>query len=845
MLKATFKSLLARKARLLMSAMAIVLGTAFVAGSLIFTDTLARTFDGILDGTVGDVVVESEETNPYGGLGAGSITAPQVAKFAALPGAARADGNVDVEGVFVVGKDGKVIGGQGAPGLAFNADDAPSQLGEPPMKIASGAPPEREGEVVIDSATAERAGYSLGDEVPFVTTGQTPNITAELVGTMTFGEGGMAGASISVFDTGTMQKYFMGGKDEFSSVWITTKDGVSQQELANQAKPLVPEGFTSSTGQAKAEKDANAIQQALGFITTFLLVFAGIALFVGSFLIVNTFSILVAQRGRELALLRAIGASRRQIVRSVLIEAFLVGVIGATLGLALGAVLALGIKVLFATLGLDLSGSGLVYAPRTVIAAYLVGIVVTMLAAWIPAHRAGSVPPVAAMRESGEISVGPHPVRRALEVAVLIVGLVAFLIGLFVAETRELWWIGGGIFGLVLGTAFLAPFVGRPVIAGLGLVYRRLFGTVGRMAEQNATRNPGRTAATASALMIGMTLVALMGVVSASTKASVDRQIEETFRADYILSNAIAQPFSSAISKQAEEVEGVREVSPIRYVNARVDGAQLFTTAIEPDSFADVERIDTTSGSADIDGDSLLLSTKHEGGREVGGTVEVRMGKTTRDLRIAGFYDEIPALGGTPDVVMSVETVTDMGGQSADNSAFIFLDEGVDKAAVEKRVEAVIADQPLVTLKDQASYASEQRASIDQVLYLIYALLGLAIVIAVLGIVNTLGLSVMERTREIGLLRAVGLSRLQLRRMVRLESMTIALLGALLGIVLGVVAGVAIQRSLVDDGITELAIPWLSLLIFVVLAGIVGVLAALVPAWRASRMNVLEAIATE
>lgn len=843
MLRASLKSLLARKARLLMSAMAIILGTAFVAGTLIFTDTLGRTFDGIFEGTVGDVVIQPEQVDQYGGSTGAALSAAEVEKFADLPGAARADGNVEAMGVFVVGESGNVVGGQGAPAMAFNYHDAPNQLGEEPIQILDGREPTKEGEVAVDEATLERGGHEVGDEITLVTAGDQPEITAEVVGSVTFGEGGMAGASITVFDTETMQKYFMKGKDEYSTVWVTAKDGVDSTELLEQAKPLVPDSYDGMTGAELAQENEDSSEQALGFITTFLLVFAGIALFVGSFLIINTFSILVAQRGRELALLRAIGASRAQVVRSVLLEAFIVGVLGATLGLALGVLLAKGITALFATFGLDISSTGLVFAPRTVIAVYLVGIIITMLAAWLPAHRAGSIPPVAAMRDTVE-TTRDHPVRRALEVGVLVAGLLAFLFGLFIADAREIWWIGGGIVGLVLGTAFLAPFVGRPVIAGLGAIYRALFGSIGRMAEQNTVRSPGRTAATASALMIGMTLVALMGVVASSATASIDKQIKESFRADYVLSNAIGQPYSSAITAKAAKVDGVRTVSPIRYVSALVDGGQLSTVAIDPGTFADIEELEAAEGTTDIDQDSVMLSTTHEGGREVGDTVEVKIGEGSKELQVAGFYEETTTLG-TPDVLMSIETVTDMGGQGADNMAFVFLEDGADEEAVSTDIEELISAQPLVTLKDQQDFADEQRSSIDQLLYIIYALLGLAIVIAVLGIVNTLGLSVMERTREIGLLRAVGLSRAQLRRMVRLESIAIALLGALLGIALGVLSGVAIQRSLVDDGITELAIPWVQLLVFVALAGVVGILAAVVPAWRASRMDVLEAIAAE
>lgn len=843
MLKASLKSLLARKARLLMSALAIILGSAFVAGSLIFTDTLERTFDGIFEGTVGDVVIQPEQVDEFGGSTGASLTAKQVAAFADLPGAARADGNVEALGVFVVGENGNVVGGQGAPAMAFNHSDAPNQLGVPPISISSGRAPVGPHEVMIDEATLERAGHEVGDEVTLVTSGEYPQITATVVGSMTFGEGGMAGASISVFDTSTMQKYFMGGQDEYSTVWVTAEEGVDPADLVEEAKGVTPDSYEAITGDDLSDRNETAMQQALGFITTFLLVFAGVALFVGSFLIVNTFSILVAQRGRELALLRAIGASRRQVMRSVMVEAFVVGVIGATLGLAVGAVLALGIQALFATLGLDLSGTGLVFRPRTVVATYVVGILVTMLAAWLPARRAGSVSPVAAMRETVETG-RTHPIRQALEVLVLVGGLLAFLYGLFVADTRELWWIGGGIAGLVLGTAFLAPFVGRPVIAGLGMVYRRIFGSIGQMAERNTVRNPGRTAATASALMIGMTLVALMGVIASSANASIDKQIEESFRADYVLSNAIGQPYSSQITKAAAEVDGVEAVSPIRYVQATVDGGQLFSVAIDPQTFADVERIEAEAGTAQIDADSVMLSMNHRTGREVGDTVEATIGGTTRELTVAGFFEDLGTFG-TPDVLFSIDTVDAMGGQGADNMAFIFVEEGADREVVSDDIHKLIAGQPLVTLKDQDAFKDEQRGFINQLLYLIYALLGLAIVIAVLGIVNTLGLSVLERTREIGLLRAVGLSRTQLQGMVWLESIAIALLGALLGIVLGVVSGVAIQRALADDGISELAIPWRQLALFVALAGVVGVLAAVVPAWRASRMDVLEAIAAE
>lgn len=847
MLRSTFTSLLARKVRLLMSALAIVLGVGFVAGSLIFTDTLGRTFDGIMEGTVGDVVVQPENLMMSGPAGTATLTTEDLDRFAALDGVERADGNVDAMGVFVVGKNGNVVGGQGAPALAFNHTDAPNQLGEQVLSYDEGRAPSGDGEVAIDGMTAERAGLAIGDEVRLVTAGQYPEITARLVGTVRFGEGGMAGASISIFDTPTAQKYFLGGKDGFTSAWLTTEDGASQDEVAAAAAKIAPEGLVAETGKKVADESADQIEQAMGFITTFLLVFAGIALFVGSFLIINTFSILVAQRGRELAMLRAIGATRGQITRSVLLEALVVGLIGSVLGLVVGVVLAFAIRALFAVIGLDMSGTGLVFTPRTVIASFAVGTLVTLLAAYIPARRAGRVAPVEAMRESAAESTTAHPVRLALEVAVLVLGAVAFGYGLFVAEDNELWWVAGGTVGLLLGCAFLSPLVGRPLIRALGWLYTKAFGSVGRMAEQNAIRNPGRTAATASALMIGMTLVALMGVVSQSTKASVDRQIEETFQADYMISNAIGQPFSHELSKRAEQVDGVDKVSPVRFAPVQVIGANFGAQAIDPESFHEIEDIEIVDGTDVLGPDEMLVreglkDSKAFGETEVGDSVELTVGATTKPFVVTGYFKDS---GGGNDVYLSLDGLTALGAPEADNWAFVFVEEGADKAAVSDGLDELIKDQPLVSLKDQEGYAAEQRKSINQLLYIIYGLLAMAIIIAILGIINTLGLSVMERTREIGLLRAVGLGRGQLRRMVRLEAIAIALLGAVLGISLGVVSGVAIQRSLVDDGITDLAIPWGQLVVFLVLAGVIGVLAAVWPAWRASRMKVLDAISSE
>jgi putative ABC transport system permease protein len=845
-LRASWKSLLGRKLRLFMSAFAIILGVSFVSGSFIFTDTLSRAFDGIVN-TVGEVVVRPDSASSDFDSGPTSKTVPGslVQTLAGLPDVARADGNVTDPTTFVVSKKGKLIGGGGPPGLGLSWNDAPTTAGEPPATISTGRWPTRSGEVVLDSGTARRADYAVGDTVTLVTSGAKPKVTATLVGLAEF-KGGTVGATLAFFDTKTAQDLYYGGKDEFSDVWVTAKNGTSPEDLAASVQASLPKGFEAVTGASVAKEQATGINKALSFINIFLLVFAGIALFVGSFLIINTFSILVAQRSRELAMLRALGAGRRQVTRSVLFEAFLVGLVGSTIGLGAGFLLALGIQALFARFGLDLSGSPLVFQPSTALIAYAVGMVVTMLAAYLPARRAGKMPPVAAMRD--DIALPESTLHRRIWIGsvLFVIGLWNTFLGAFTPIDHSSYWVGSGVFALVMAAILTSPVVGRPVIHLLGLVYRRLFGAVGLMAEQNATRNPRRTAATASALMIGLTLVAMMSVFGASAKASVDKSINENFAADYVVSNAIGQPFSMTVTRDVAAVPGVEAVSPMRYLGVSVNDDRGFAAAVDPVALGKAVPVDFTSGSlAALKPGTLLLSENRaaEQGLSVGSTVDTDISGTKGTATVAGIFTSTAALPNS--IIVTLADADAAGVPEQDSAAFVVRSPGADPQAVEAGIEKVIADLPSVTLKDQDEFAAEQRAPIDQLLYIIYALLGLAVVIAVLGIINTLALSVIERTREIGLLRAVGLSRRQLRTMLRLESVAIALLGAVLGVALGLAAGWALQRSLADDGIDVLSIPGSQLAIFVALAGVVGVLAALWPGRRAARLDVLRAITTE
>jgi putative ABC transport system permease protein len=848
MLRASWKSLLARKLRLLMSTFAIVLGVAFVAGSLVFTDTLSRAFTNITAGSVGDVVVR-----PVGAVNANNtrtakvLPADLLTDLASVEGARRVDGNVSSVGVFVVGKDHKVVGGaQGAPGIAVNFQDTPAGHGLDGLSISEGRAPTRAGEITLDPQTADRAGYKVGDLVPLVTSGAQPSIKATLVGIGKFGGGSLAGASLTTFDTRTAQQLFEGGKDVYSDIWVTAKEGVSQVDLRNQIRAALPAGVEAVTGDKAADEAASDINQFLSFISVFLLIFAGVSLVVGSFLIINTFSILVAQRSGELALFRALGATRRQVSRSVLFEALVMGFIGSTVGLVLGFALAVGIKALFASIGLDLSGSPLIFQPRTAVAAYLVGMVVTTFAAYLPGRRASRIAPVEALRDDVALPESSIRRRTIIGTAMTAVGAVAMGVGLFTHIDQAIAYIGGGILFVVLGVALASPLLGRPVIVVVGSVYRRIFGSVGRLAEQNAMRNPRRTAATASALMIGLTLVSMMAVFGQSAKASVDKSIGESFAADYVVSNVVGVPFSPTIVNEVEKVPGVDAVARFRYAAGKVDGNSSDIGGIEPSSFVKAMKVTMDSGRvSDLSGQTVLVERNRAKalGVTVGDKVKMSIAGQEASYPVVGIFEGIASIWS--EYLTTLDAISAAGVLPADSLAYVVRTPGADPAKVSAGIDSVIADLPTITLKDQAAFAAEQRAPIDQMLMLIYALLGLAVVIAVLGIINTLALSVIERTREVGLLRAIGLSRRQLRTMVRLESTVISLLGAVLGVGLGVIFGIALQRSQADSGIAVLSVPGLQLAIFVVLAALVGVLAAVWPARRAARLDVLRAVTTE
>ncbi|GAA4379011.1 ABC transporter permease [Nocardioides caricicola] len=846
MLKLTLRNLLARKVRLVMSGLAIVLGVAFLSGVLVFSNGLSSTFDSIIYSSTPDGVVRAEQTGSFeaGPTQTTQTLSPEVvAELGDLPEVARADGDVVGIGMSLLASDGTLVGGTGAPTLAFNHTDGPNMAGDPPMLLSSGRWPTAPDEIVLDDAAADNGDYELGDEVKLLAPFGESERTATLVGTAEFNGGGTAGATLLVFSTEGAQDLFLDGEDAYHQVSLTAADGVTQEELAAAAAAAAPEGFEAVTGDQVAEESQDAVGQFLDVISTFLLVFAIIAVIVGGFIIVNTFTILVAQRSRELALLRALGASRRQVTRSVLFEALVMSAVAATVGIGLGWLLARGLAALFRAVGLDIAGDALTLDAGSVVISYVVGIGVTLVAAFLPARRAGKVAPVAAMRADAA-PVRDSLRRRTIVGAVLIaVGVVLAVVGITGAPGPDSLWVGVAAGIWILTAAAISSVLGRPVLVLCRGLFGRLFGTTGRLAGENALRDPRRTGATASALMIGLALVSTIGVLATSLNASVDDVVDEEFTSDFLVQSTNFLPFSTTVGDDLEAVDGVAVVSRQQWTGAQVDDSTVFVSGNDA-AFDDIYDLDVVDGRQELQGSEALVTTgfADDHDLEVGSplTLTFLAGKAL-DLEVAGIIEGSETTG---DVTVPLDLLADAGVPRQDTSLSIMLEPGADAVAVGAALDEAAEATPIVAVYDKQEFAESIRDQINQLLYMIYGLLALAIVIAVIGIVNTLGLSVIERTREIGLLRAIGMSRARLRRMITLESVAIAVLGAVLGMVIGVVIGVLLREALKED-LTSLGLPLGQLLVFLVIAVVVGVLAAILPAVRASRLNVLEAIATE
>ncbi|MFE6363059.1 ABC transporter permease [Streptomyces sp. NPDC057806] len=855
MLKATLRSFLAHKGRLLLSALAVVLSVAFVAGSLIFSDTVGRTFDRLFASTAADVTVSPKE-NLDEAIPSGftpTLPASLVDRAARAEGAATVRLEVDVEGITVADEDNESVGPTtGAPTIGTNW--SPSDRS--PVELTSGHAPEGPGQVLIDADTADSRKVGIGDTLTVIAA--PGSFKVEVVGIATFTTTN-PGAALVFFDTPTAQTRLLGDADAATSISVEAAEGVSDPQLKERVAAALGAGrYDIRTADEQAESDVEQLGGFLDVIKYVMLGFAGVAVLVGVFLIVNTFSMLIAQRTRELGLLRALGADRRQVRRSVLAEAFLLGLVGATLGLATGIGLAVGLIELMGLLGMNIRSADMVIGWATPVSAYVVGLGVTFVAAYLPARRAATVSPMAALADAEVAGVG-RPLRMRAVVGTVVGALgVAALVGCAAASTTSssASLLGLGVLLTLIATVIAGPLLVRPVIRVLGGAFPALFGPVGRMSQRNALRNPRRTGATAAALMVGLALVGGMSVASASMTESFDEQIDKTLGADFVVQNANFVPFPREVTEKVRDTEGVGLVvrSQLAPVAVRLpDGDRVETTAAgyEPqlDEVANITYAEGDTAAALAEGRMAMdRDFARDHGVRVGSTVPVQFqGGRTAELTVAALTDQDSADGfGTQGgMYFGLGTLERYAPGGQESAVYVNAASGTGADDLRANLERTLDAYPQVQVRDLADYKELVRDQIAVLLYLVYALLGLAIVIAVLGVVNTLALSVVERTREIGLLRAIGLSRVQLRRMIRLESVVIAVFGAVLGLALGLVWGVCTQQVLALQGMTALAIPWGTIVAVVIGSAVVGIVAALLPALRASRMNVLTAIAHE
>ncbi|TRO58578.1 FtsX family ABC transporter permease [Streptomyces sp. IB201691-2A2] len=855
MLKATLRSFLAHKGRLLLSALAVVLSVAFVAGSLIFSDTVTRTFDRLFASTSADVTVTpKEDLNsqiPSGAIA--TVPTSLVDRIGKVDGVTLARPDVSVENITVVDSDNKSVGPTtGAPTIA--ADWYVTERS--PVELTSGHAPRGADEALLDADTADKKNVGIGDTLTVIA--QPGSFKVEIVGIATF-KTTNPGAALVFLDPAVAPAELLGRTGVATSIQVDAAEGVSDAQLKQRIAAEIGSGtYELETADEQAETAASQLGGFLDVIKYVMLGFAGIAVLVGVFLIVNTFSMLIAQRTRELGLLRALGADRRQVRRSVLLEATLLGLVGSTLGLAAGIGLAIGLIELMGLFGMNLKTAEMVIGWPTPVAAYVVGVGVTFVAAYLPARRAAGVSPMAALADAEIAGVGrPLRVRAVVGLIVGALGAAALVGCVTATETGSAAsLLGLGVVLTLIATVIAGPLLVRPVIRVLGGFFPAVFGSIGRMSQRNALRNPRRTGATAAALMVGLALVGGMSVASASMSKSFDDQIDKTLGADFVVQNANFLPFPQEITEKVEDTEGAGLVVRQRFTPLAVrlpDGKRVETTAAGYESQLDeVARItyaegDTAAALADGSiGMDAGFAKDHD--VRLGSTIPVEFpGGRKTELKVGALTDQDAAEGfGTQGgLFVGFGTIEKYVPGGQDSALYVNAASGTSADTLRSNLDKTLDPYPQVQVRDLADYKKLIHDQIAVLLYLVYALLGLAIVIAVLGVVNTLALSVVERTREIGLLRAIGLARRQLRRMIRLESVVIAVFGAVLGLALGLVWGVCVQQVLALQGMKALAIPWTTLVAVVVGSAVVGIVAALLPALRASRMNVLAAIAHE
>ncbi|MFF4824311.1 ABC transporter permease [Streptomyces sp. NPDC001312] len=856
-LKTSLRNFFAHKGRMALSAVAVLLSVAFVCGTLVFTDTMNTTFDKLFQATASDVTVSAKTSSDTGETTSRTGKPPVMAasvlgEVRRAQGVGAAEGTVFSTSVTVVDADkDKLSPSSGAPTIVGNWNDNDSRT----MKITSGAAPKGPDQVMVDADTADKHHLKLGDEIGLITAVGTHRAHVSGIAAFTVTN---PGAAIFYLDTRTAQQTLVGRTDVYTNVNVTAAKGVTDAQLKKNVASALGAGYKVQTAKEVADANQKDIESFLNVMKYGMLGFAGIAFLVGIFLIINTFSMLVAQRTREIGLMRAIGSSRRQVNRSVLVEALLLGVVGSVLGVGAGVGIAVGLMKLMSQMGMHLSTDDLTVAWTTPVIGLVLGVVVTVLAAYLPARRAGKVSPMAALREAGTPADGRAGTVRAVVGLVLTGAGAASLYAAANADkaTQGSAWLGLGVVLTLIGLVVVGPLLVGGLVRVLSAVLLRIFGPIGRMAERNALRNPRRTGATGAALMIGLALVACLSVVGSSMVASATDQLDKTVGTDFIIQSDNGEVITPQAVKAVKDAPGLERVTEYKLVDVSLttpDGRASkneMINAADP-TYAQDLRTKTVSGTlADAYGpDSMSVpegfAKKH--GIKQGSTVGVGFkGGRTAELTVRAITSDDGMIdnGAMYVSIATVGKYLPADRMPLDLLLFATAKDGQETAAYQA-LKSALHDYPQYTVRDQTDYKEELQNQIGQLLNMVYALLALAIIVAVLGVVNTLALSVVERTREIGLMRAIGLSRRQLRRMIRLESVVIALFGALLGLGLGMGWGATAQKLLALEGLKVLEIPWVTIAGVFIGSAFVGLFAALIPAFRAGRMNVLNAIATE
>ena len=845
MFRTARKNLWAHKLRLALTALAVILGVAFMAGTLVLTSTLKRNIDSLFIQSAANYTAVVRATTPYsisngpgggGGGGFGGNNRPLTPQSVldtvrSTPGVAAADGVVQGQ-VTLVGSNGKAVKPKtGAPTLAIGwvPDHQLSQF-----KLRTGRAPTNDGDLVVDANTAKTDHVGIGTRLTVDSNVAPEQFT--VVGTFGFGSSAtIAGATIVAFDTATAQR-LVGKAGSYQQIDVLATPGTSTDTLLNAIGGRIPSGYEAISSSTAANQMASQVNKFISRFNTFLLVFAFIALFVGAFLIFNTFSILVGQRTRELALFRALGASRGQVTGSVVLEALLTGLAGSIIGLGAGVLLASGL-LSFLRSYLSLNSSGLVLTAGTVVVALVVGTVITVLSALGPAVKSSRVPPVAAMRDDVVIAESSLRRRATIGAVVLIIGVVALAAGLFGSGSIGLVGLGAAL--TFLGVAMLLPFIAAPLARFIGAPLT-VTGITGRLSQENSARNPRRTAATSAALMIGLAVVAAIATLASSATASFGALFTATVKADYVITTN-GDGFSKQVEPVIRSAPGVIAISPFTEVQFHIGKAAHVMAALDPVTGPQLADIHMISGSTsalaagEILVDDKVAKSDHYA---VGTKIPMGFGSTgVRDYTVGGTYKTNQLLD---SYLGSTSIATANSNQPVDEA--ILIKVGKPSRTAQDALSTAIAGYPQLSVKTAAQYVDAQKNQITGFLRFVYVLLAFSILIALIGVVNTLVLSVLERTHEIGLLRAIGMIRRQVRSMIRGEAVVVSVLGAVLGLALGVGFGAAIVTSLSSQGIGKLVIPVSTIVVVLVLALLFGIFAAIFPARRAARLDVLRAI---